>query len=95
VAAAAAVVEAAQQVHAEAVAAHDRSLHQADQLAELGPQLSSRLDDLAPLTARAPRRASSPTWPPARVPTRCGLTLSAFVLAARLEEVAAAAPSGC
>jgi exonuclease SbcC len=91
VTAAAAVVEAAQQVHAEAVAAHDRARHQADQLAELGPQLSSRLDDLAPLTARAAEARQLADLAAGQGANTLRMTLSAFVLAARLEEVAAAA----
>jgi exonuclease SbcC len=91
VAAAAAVVEAAQQMHAEAVAAHDRARHQADQLAELGPQLSSRLDDLAPLTARADEARQLADLAAGQGANTLRMTLSAFVLAARLEEVAAAA----
>jgi DNA repair protein SbcC/Rad50 len=91
VAAAAAGVEAAQQAHAEAVAAHDRARHQADQLAELAPQLSSRLDGLAPLTAQAAEARQLADLAAGQGANTLRMTLSAFVLAARLEEVAAAA----
>ena len=83
-------VEAARQAHDDAVAAYDRAQHKAEQLADLAPQLTARLDDLKPL---APGRRG----PQARRPAAglgantLRMTLSSFVLAARLEEVAAAA----
>jgi DNA repair protein SbcC/Rad50 len=91
VAGAVAVVEAAQQVHAEAVGAQDRARHQADQLAELAPQLTARLDDLKPLTDQAAEARQLADLAAGQGANTLRMTLSAFVLAARLEEVAAAA----
>ena len=91
VAAAVAVVEAAQKMHAEAVGAHDRARHQADQLAELAPALTARLDGLKPLTDQAAQARQLADLAAGLGANTLRMTLSAFVLAARLEEVATAA----
>jgi DNA repair protein SbcC/Rad50 len=91
VGAAVAVVEAAQKMHAEAVGAQDRARHQADQLADLVPQLAKRLDDLKPLADQAAEARQLADLAAGLGANTLRMTLSAFVLAARLEEVAAAA----
>ncbi|MBV9204059.1 MAG: hypothetical protein JO037_01360, partial [Actinobacteria bacterium] len=85
-------VEAASKAYDDAVGARDLAQHRAGQLAGLAPQLAARLDALTPLAARADqaRRLAdlAAGLPPANT---LRMTLSSFVLAARLEEVAAAA----
>ena len=68
-----AAVEAARKAHDDAVAAYDRAKHKAEQLADLAPRLTARLDELKPLADEGRR------GPPARRPgrrawarTRCG-----------------------
>jgi DNA repair protein SbcC/Rad50 len=77
--------------HDDALAAHDRAQHKAEQLADLAPQLSSRLDELTPLVTKAAEARSLADLAAGQGANTLRMTLSAFVLAARLEEVAAAA----
>ncbi len=84
-------VEAARQAHDDAVAAYDRAQHKAEQLADLAPQLTARLDDLKPLAARAAEARRLADLVAGLGANTFRMTLSSFVLAARLEEVAAAA----
>jgi exonuclease SbcC len=77
--------------HDEAVAAHSRAAHVAAQLAALRPQLADALAALAPLTARAAEARQLADLAAGLGANQYRMTLSAFVLAARLEEVAAAA----
>jgi DNA repair protein SbcC/Rad50 len=86
-----AVVEAASKAHDDAVAAYDRAQHKAEQLADLAPQLAARLDDLRPLAARAAEARRLADLAAGLGANTLRMTLSSFVLAARLEEVAAAA----
>jgi DNA repair protein SbcC/Rad50 len=86
-----AVVEAARDQLDEALAAHDRAQHRAEQLADLAPQLSARLDALCPLTAKAAEARRLADLAAGQGVNALRMTLSSFVLAARLEEVAAAA----
>jgi DNA repair protein SbcC/Rad50 len=81
----------AQRDHEEAVAAHSRAAHAAAQLAALRPQLAGALAALAPLTARAAEARQLADLAAGLGANQYRMTLSAFVLAARLEEVAAAA----
>jgi DNA repair protein SbcC/Rad50 len=83
--------EAARKLHDDAVAAADRAQHQAEQLAGLAPQLRTRLDELRPLADRAAQARSLADLVAGGGANTLRMTLSAFVLAARLEEVAAAA----
>ena len=46
-------MDAARKAYEDALAAHDRARHRAEQLADLAPQLGGRLDELEPLAARA------------------------------------------
>jgi len=86
-----AAVEAARQAHDDAVAACDRAQHQADQLADLAPRLAARLDELKPLAERAAEAKRLADLAAGLGANTLRMTLSSFVLAARLEEVAAAA----
>ena len=86
-----AAVEAAGQARDDAVAACDRAQHKAEQLADLAPQLAARLDDLRPLAARAAEARRLADLTAGLGANTLRMTLSSFVLAARLEEVAAAA----
>jgi exonuclease SbcC len=88
---AAAAVEVARKLHDEAVAAHDRARHRADQLAELVPLLRSRSCELEPLAERAAEVRRLADLAAGLGANTLRMTLSSFVLAARLEEVAAAA----
>ena len=89
--AAADAVEAARGELDEAVAAHDRARHQAEQLAGLAPQLSTRLAQLEPLAGRAAEARRLADLAAGLGANALRMTLSSFVLAARLEQVAAAA----
>ncbi len=91
VAGALAAVDAARKAYEDALAAHDRARHRAEQLADLAPQLSGRLDELEPLAARAAEARALADLAAGLGANTLRMTLSAFVLAARLEEVAAAA----
>ena len=84
-------VEAARKAHDDAVAAYDRAKHKAEQLAELAPQLAARIEGLAPLAARAAEARKLADLAAGGGANTLRMTLSSFVLAARLEEVAAAA----
>jgi len=84
-------VEAASKAHDDAVAASDRATHKAEQLADLAPQLSSRLAGLEPLAATAAEARRLADLAAGGGANTLKMTLSSFVLAARLEEVAAAA----
>ena len=86
-----AAVDAARQAYDEAVAARDRAQHKADQLADLVPQLTARLDARKPLAARAEQARRLADLAAGLGANTLRMTLSSFVLAARLEEVAAAA----
>ncbi len=86
-----AAVEAARKAHDDAVAACDRAQHKAEQLADLAPQLTARLDDLKPLAAHAAEAKRLADLAAGLGANTLRMTLSSFVLAARLEEVAAAA----
>ncbi len=91
VAGATAAVNAARQAYDEAVAALDRAQHKADQLADLVPQVTARLDTRKPLAARAEQARRLADLAAGLGANTLRMTLSSFVLAARLEEVAAAA----
>jgi DNA repair protein SbcC/Rad50 len=87
----AAQVDAARQAHDEALAAHDRAQHKAEQLADLTPRLTARLGALRPLADEATEARRLADLAAGQGGNTLRMTLSAFVLAARLEEVAAAA----
>jgi len=84
-------VEAASKAHDDAVAAYDRATHQAEQLADLAPRLTARLAELEPLAAAAAEARRLADLAAGGGANTLKMTLSSFVLAARLEEVAAAA----
>ena len=86
-----AAVEAARKAHDDAVAAYDRAQHKAEQLADLVPQLTARLADLKPLAGKAAEARRLADLVAGLGANTLRMTLSSFVLAARLEEVAAAA----
>jgi exonuclease SbcC len=86
-----AAVGQARQAHDEAVAAYDRAKHRAEQLADLAPRLAARLDELKPLADRAAEAKRLADVAAGLGANTLRMTLSSFVLAARLEEVAAAA----
>jgi exonuclease SbcC len=84
--------EAAQHAHSAAVDANGQARLRADQLAALGPRLDAALDDLRPLRERAAQiRHLADLANGTGGANQYKMTLSSFVLAARLEEVAAAA----
>jgi exonuclease SbcC len=91
VAGAVTATEAASKLHDDAVAARDRAQHKAEQLAGLAPQLTARLEELRPLADRAAQARSLADLAAGGGANTLRMTLSSFVLAARLEEVAAAA----
>jgi len=84
-------VDAARKQHDDAVAAYDRATHKAEQLAGLAPRLTASLDELQPLAARAAQARGLADLAAGNGANTLRMTLSSFVLAARLEEVAAAA----
>jgi DNA repair protein SbcC/Rad50 len=84
-------VDAARKAHDDAVAAYDRARHKAEQLADLAPKLSESLGDLRPIIAKADEARALADLAAGLGANTLRMTLSAFVLAARLEEVAAAA----
>ena len=86
-----AAVTEARQAHDDAVAAYDRATHKAEQLADLAPRLAARLDVLKPLADRAAEARRLADLAAGLGANTLRMTLSSFVLAARLEEVAAAA----
>ncbi len=84
-------VEAASKVHDDTVAAHAHASRQAEQLAGLAPELAGRLAELDPLAAAAAEGRRLADLAAGQGANTLKMTLSSFVLAARLEEVAAAA----
>ncbi|HXZ63722.1 MAG TPA: SbcC/MukB-like Walker B domain-containing protein, partial [Streptosporangiaceae bacterium] len=86
-----AAADAAREQLDEAVAAHDRAQHKAEQLADLAPQLTAKLGALQPLGDKADEARRLADLAAGQGANTLRMTLSAFVLAARLEEVAAAA----
>jgi exonuclease SbcC len=82
---------AAQRALDEASAAYGTARHRAGQLAGLLPELGGALDALRPLTGDADRIRQLAELTEGRGANQYKMTLSSFVLAARLEEVAAAA----
>jgi DNA repair protein SbcC/Rad50 len=91
VAGAAGHVDLARQAHDDALAAHDRARHRAGQLADLAPRLGERLGALRPKIAEAAEARHLADLAAGQGANTLRMTLSSFVLAARLEEVAAAA----
>jgi DNA repair protein SbcC/Rad50 len=87
----AAATDAAQQAHEAATSAHATARHTADQLADLKPLLDEKLAALAPLKDRADQIRQLADLAAGQGTNQYKMTLSSFVLAARLEEVAAAA----
>jgi exonuclease SbcC len=79
------------QAHDVALAAHDRAQHKAEQLADLAPQLTTRLSALRPFADKAAEARRLADLAAGQGANTLRMTLSAFVLAARLEEVAAVA----
>ena len=77
--------------HDAALAAHDRAQHKAEQLADLTPRLTARLGALRQSIAKAAEARRLADLAAGQGANTLRMTLSAFVLAARLEEVAAAA----
>ncbi len=86
-----AAVKAAQQAHDEANAAHATAESRLGQLADLEPRLDGALQALEPLKDRAGQIKHLADLAEGRGANQYKMTLSSFVLAARLEEVAAAA----
>ncbi|MGH3253368.1 MAG: SbcC/MukB-like Walker B domain-containing protein, partial [Trebonia sp.] len=83
---------AAQRAHDEANTAYGTARHRADQLARLRPELEAALNVLRPLQERATQiRHLADLANGTGGANQYKMTLSSFVLAARLEEVAAAA----
>jgi DNA repair protein SbcC/Rad50 len=91
VAGAQAAVGAARQALDDAVGADDRARHKAGQLADLAPRLTERAEALRPLAAKAGEVRRLADLAAGQGANTLRMTLSSFVLAARLEEVAAAA----
>jgi exonuclease SbcC len=88
---AAAAVEAASKAYDDAMKADDRAQNQASQLAALAPRLAAGLAELEPLAATAAEARGLADLAAGLGANELKMTLSSFVLAARLEEVAAAA----
>ena len=82
---------AAQQAHDDAVDAHGRAQDRAAQLSLLQPQLEDALAAMEPLKLRAEETRRLADLAAGLGANQYRMTLSSFVLAARLEEVAAAA----
>jgi exonuclease SbcC len=91
VAGAMAAVDAARQAHDDALATFRLAQHKAEQLADLAPRLVASLAELTPLADRAAEARRLADLAAGQGANTLRMTLSAFVLAARLEEVAAAA----
>ncbi|MGH3165173.1 MAG: SbcC/MukB-like Walker B domain-containing protein, partial [Trebonia sp.] len=91
VAARAEEADEAQRSHAAAAQAHGQAEHTAGQLRLLRPQLTDALDALEPLRERADQARQLADLAGGLGVNQYKMTLSSFVLAARLEEVAAAA----
>jgi exonuclease SbcC len=88
---AAQAARAAGQAHDDAVATQARAQRKAEQLAALVPELAARADALRPLAERAAETRRLADLAAGQGANTLRMTLSSFVLAARLEEVAAAA----
>jgi len=84
-------VAGARQAHDDALGADVRAQQQAEQLARLAPQLTARLSALRPTVAEADEARRLADLTAGMGANTLRMTLSAFVLAARLEEVATAA----
>ena len=84
-------VEAARTAHDAAVTAQGLARDKADQLALLAPDLARHIDALRPLSAQADEARRLADLAAGQGANTLRMTLSSFVLAARLEEVAAAA----
>jgi exonuclease SbcC len=82
---------AASNAHDDAVATQARAQRKAEQLAALVPELTARADALRPLAERAAETRRLADLAAGQGANTLRMTLSSFVLAARLEEVAAAA----
>ena len=82
---------AAREAHDCAVADHDRAQHRSAQLDDLVPRLRVKLAALEPLAAQADEVRRLADLTAGQGANALRMTLSSFVLAARLEEVAAAA----
>ena len=91
VAAAVAGADAARVAHEFAVAAAATASKRLDQLAGLVPELDARLAEFGPLTGRSAEIHRLADLANGQGANTLRMTLSSFVLAARLEEVAAAA----
>jgi exonuclease SbcC len=89
--AAAVAVEAARKVHDDALEAHAQTRNQAEQLVALAPQFAASLAELEPLAAGAAEARGLADLTAGLGVNTLKMALSSFVLAARLEEVAAAA----
>ena len=86
-----AAAEAAQHEYSVASGAHATAERTADELAKLRPVLEDKLAALAPLVQRADQIRQLADLANGQGANQYKMTLSSFVLAARLEEVAAAA----
>jgi exonuclease SbcC len=86
-----AAAETAQLEYSDATGAHATARQTADELAELRPLLAGKLAALAPLVQRADQIRQLADLANGQGANQYKMTLSSFVLAARLEEVAAAA----
>jgi len=86
-----AAAEAAQLEHSVATGAHATARQTADELARLRPLLENKLAALAPIVQRADQIRQLADLANGQGANQYKMTLSSFVLAARLEEVAAAA----
>jgi exonuclease SbcC len=86
-----AAAETAQQEYAEATGAYATARQTADELVTLRPLLENKLAALAPLVQRADQIRQLADLANGQGANQYKMTLSSFVLAARLEEVAAAA----
>jgi len=84
-------VTAARTAHDEAVTAHGLARGKAEQLALLAPDLGHQIEALRPLSTRADEARGLADLAAGQGANTLRMTLSSFVLAARLEEVAAAA----
>jgi exonuclease SbcC len=84
-------VDTAREAHDGALTAARLAQHRADQLAGLAPQLGKSQADLKPLADRADEARRLADLAAGQGANTLRMTLSAFVLAARLEEVAVAA----
>ena len=86
-----AAADAAREQLDGALDSHARAQDRAQQLAELAPRVTESLDKLKPLVARADEARALADLAAGQVANTLRMSLSAFVLAARLEEVATAA----